>query len=75
MLIAHAVLACLAFVFFFPTGSILIRVASFPGVLWLHAAFQVFGYIVFIAGFGLGVYYAVFDGYVSTLYDVFSVGG
>jgi len=54
-LIAHGVLASLAFVIFFPAGAIAIRLASFPGVVWLHAAFQVFAYIVYIAGFGLGV--------------------
>ena len=58
MLIAHGVLASLAFVILFPSGAIAIRLASFPGVVWLHAAFQVFAYLVYIAGFGLGVYLA-----------------
>ena len=58
MLIAHGVLACLAFVIFFPMGAIAIRLASFPGVVWLHAAFQIFAYLVYIAAFGLGVYIA-----------------
>ncbi|KAH8719184.1 integral membrane protein [Phaeosphaeriaceae sp. PMI808] len=58
MLIAHGVLASLAFVIFFPAGAIAIRLASFPGVVWFHAAFQVFAYLVFIASFGLGVYLA-----------------
>lgn len=58
MLIAHGTLAALAFVIFFPMGSIAIRLASFPGVVWLHAAFQVFAYLVYTAAFGLGVYIA-----------------
>lgn len=58
MLIAHGVLASLAFVILFPSGSIAIRLASFPGIVWLHAAFQVFAYLVYIAAFGLGVYLA-----------------
>lgn len=58
MLIAHGVLASLAFVILFPAGSIAIRLASFPGIVWLHAAFQVFAYLVYIAAFGLGVYIA-----------------
>ncbi|KAH7402255.1 hypothetical protein DE146DRAFT_460671 [Phaeosphaeria sp. MPI-PUGE-AT-0046c] len=58
MLIAHGVLASLAFVILFPAGAIAIRLASFPGIVWLHAAFQVFAYIVYIAAFGLGVYLA-----------------
>lgn len=58
MLIAHGVLASLAFVILFPMGSIAIRLASFPGIIWIHAAFQIFAYIIYIAGFGLGVYLA-----------------
>ncbi|KAF2850182.1 iron reductase domain protein, partial [Plenodomus tracheiphilus IPT5] len=58
MLIAHGVLASLAFVILFPAGAIAIRLASFPGVVWLHAAFQVLAYLVYIAGFVLGVYLA-----------------
>lgn len=58
MLIAHGVLAALAFVIFFPAGAIAIRLASFPGVVWFHAAFQVFAYLVYIVAFGLGVYIA-----------------
>jgi hypothetical protein len=58
MLIAHGVLASLAFVILFPAGSIAIRLASFPGVVWLHAAFQVFAYLIYIAAFGIGVYLA-----------------
>ncbi|KAF2621252.1 iron reductase domain protein [Macroventuria anomochaeta] len=58
MLITHGVLASLAFVILFPAGAIAIRLASFPGVVWFHAAFQVFAYLVYIAAFGLGVYIA-----------------
>jgi hypothetical protein len=58
MLIAHGILASLAFVILFPAGAIAIRLASFPGVVWLHAAFQIFAYLVYIAAFGLGVYLA-----------------
>ena len=58
MLIAHGVLAALAFVILFPAGAITIRLASFPGVIWFHAAFQAFAYLVYIAAFGLGVYLA-----------------
>ncbi|KAJ4360769.1 uncharacterized protein N0V89_001336 [Didymosphaeria variabile] len=58
MIIAHGTLAALAFVIFFPFGAIAIRLASFTGVVWFHAAFQVFAYIVYIAAFGLGIHIA-----------------
>ncbi|CAI6336616.1 unnamed protein product [Periconia digitata] len=55
-LIAHGVLASLAFVIFFPMGSILIRLGSFRGLWIVHGLFQIFAYIVYIAAFGLGIY-------------------
>ncbi|EME89786.1 wall-associated receptor kinase-like protein [Pseudocercospora fijiensis CIRAD86] len=55
-LIAHAVLATLAFGFFFPVGGIMIRLASFRGLWWIHGLFQIFAYILYIAAFALGVY-------------------
>ncbi|KAF2275809.1 uncharacterized protein EI97DRAFT_458823 [Westerdykella ornata] len=58
MLIAHGTLAALAFVILFPAGAIAIRLASFPGLLWVHGAWQVFAYIVYSAAFGLGIYIA-----------------
>lgn len=59
MLIAHGVLASLAFVILFPAGAIAIRLASFPGVVWFHAIFQMLAYLIYIAAFGLGVYIAM----------------
>jgi hypothetical protein len=53
---AHAVLATLAFGFFFPVGGIMIRLASFPGLWWVHGLFQVFGFILYTAAFGIGIW-------------------
>jgi hypothetical protein len=58
MLIAHGVLASLAFVILFPAGAIAVRLASFPGIAWLHSAFQIFAYLIYIAAAGLGIYMA-----------------
>ncbi|KAF2266425.1 hypothetical protein CC78DRAFT_531546 [Lojkania enalia] len=57
IVIAHGVLASLAFVVFFPLGSILIRLGSFPGLWLVHGLFQIFAYMVYIAAFGLGVWF------------------
>jgi hypothetical protein len=59
MLIAHGVLASLAFVILFPSGAIAIRLASFPGIVWLHAGFQILAYMVYTAAFGLGIWLAL----------------
>ncbi|PVI01193.1 hypothetical protein DM02DRAFT_362727 [Periconia macrospinosa] len=56
ILIAHAVMASLAFVIFFPMGAILVRLSSFPGTWLLHGIFQVFAYLVYTAAFGIGVW-------------------
>jgi len=56
--IAHGVLASLAFVILFPFGAIGIRLLSFPGLIWVHAAIQALSYVVFIVAFGLGIYMA-----------------
>ncbi|KAF2873974.1 hypothetical protein BDV95DRAFT_317660 [Massariosphaeria phaeospora] len=55
-LIAHGVLAALAFVVFFPLGSILIRLGSFRGAWIVHASFQIFAYTLYIAAFGIGIW-------------------
>ncbi|KAI4856553.1 hypothetical protein E4T45_01983 [Aureobasidium sp. EXF-8846] len=57
-MIAHGVLASLAFVIFFPFGAISIRLFSFPGLLWFHAVVQIIAYLLFIAAFGIGIYLA-----------------
>lgn len=58
ILLAHGALASLAFVGLFPVGGIVIRVANFTGLIWVHAALQILGVVTYIAAFGLGVYMA-----------------
>lgn len=56
ILIAHGVLAALAFVIFFPIGSILIRLGSFRGLWLVHGLFQIFAYLIYIVAFGIGIW-------------------
>lgn len=56
---AHAILMSLAFVSLFPFGAIIIRCLSFPGLVWVHAATQLFAYAMAIAGLGLGIFIAL----------------
>jgi hypothetical protein len=58
MIKAHAIMACLAFAILFPFGAISIRLLSFPGLVLVHALFQIFAYLIYIIAFGLGVYLA-----------------
>ncbi|KAL8775921.1 MAG: hypothetical protein Q9194_003501 [Teloschistes cf. exilis] len=56
----HGILMGIAFVIFFPAGAILIRLLRSPNAIWIHAATQLFAYTLALAGFGLGVYIAVY---------------
>jgi len=65
ILIAHGVLATLAFVIIFPCGAISMRLLSFPGLLWFHAILQGLGYLSFVVAFGMGIWLATNFGYVG----------
>ena len=59
-IVTHGVIMGLAFAVVFPLGAILIRVASFRGLVWVHAAVQATAYAMALAGLGLGIYIAVY---------------
>ncbi|KUJ19843.1 CBD9-like protein [Mollisia scopiformis] len=56
---AHAILAPIAFVLFFPIGAMAIRLLSFPGLVWVHAGWMTFTYIIVLSSMGMGVWMAV----------------
>ncbi|KAK3713043.1 hypothetical protein LTR37_008728 [Vermiconidia calcicola] len=55
---AHGTLASLAFVAIFPIGAILVRLANFRLLAWTHGGLQIFGYAIFIAAAGIGIFMA-----------------
>ena len=61
---AHGTLASIAFVAIFPIGAILVRLASFRQLAWTHGALQIFGYAIFIAAAGIGIFMAVGRNYL-----------
>jgi hypothetical protein len=73
MLIAHGVMAALAMVIFFPFGAIMIRLMSFPGLVWFHAVFQVLAFVVYLVAFGLGIYIANSMGYLSQYHPIIGI--
>jgi hypothetical protein len=68
---AHAALASLAFLFFFPIGAIIIRVIPGKAGVYLHALMQFFAYCVFIAATGMGIWLATYVRF--TYYDLVSL--
>lgn len=62
---AHGVMATIAFAILFPLGAIIIRALSFRGLVWVHAAVQVFSYIVALAVMGLGIFIVMHESHFS----------
>jgi len=54
----HGFIMCAAFIGGYPLGAFLIRLASFRGLIWIHAGVQILTYLGTILGLGLGVYIA-----------------
>lgn len=67
---AHAILGPIAFVLFYPVGAIAIRVMSFPGLLWLHAGWMVFTYILVLVSMGLGIQIAITTQQLDTTHSI-----
>ena len=61
---AHGILGAAAFVLLFPSGSIVMRIFNFKGLIWLHVGLQVLGYLVALALMETGVWIAVNNGEV-----------
>jgi hypothetical protein len=53
VLMAHAILLPLAFVVFHPLGAMAIRISSFKGLVWLHAGWMIFTYLMVLGGMSL----------------------
>jgi hypothetical protein len=62
----HGSLMGIAFLGFYPFAALLMRVAHFPYVVWVHAALQGFAMLIMYAGLGCGIWFAKADG---SLYD------
>ncbi len=67
ILIAHAVLASVAWAFFFPMGAIMLRLnIQSPIMLKLHIFLQTFAYLIYVAAAGMGIWLTL---YTSRYYD------
>lgn len=73
MIMAHGVMASLAFVGLFPIGGILIRAASFTGLVWVHAVLQVLAFLIYIAAFGIGIYVAMNSQYLTRAHPIIGI--
>lgn len=69
----HGVFAATAFALFFPLGAILIRVATFPGIMWVHAAIQMFAWALFATAFGLGLYFGIIRDILNKTHPIIGI--
>ncbi len=70
VVVAHAVLASVSWVVFFPLGAVLMRMMSGPNTIWLHAAVQGFSTIVFTAAMGMGIWMARVTDSLNTYHPI-----
>ncbi|KAI9763461.1 MAG: hypothetical protein M1840_000475 [Geoglossum simile] len=54
---AHCIVMSLTFLVLLPIGAILMRVLSFPSLVYIHAIAQLFSLTLALSGFALGVWY------------------
>ncbi|KAI9707917.1 MAG: hypothetical protein M1820_004336 [Bogoriella megaspora] len=73
IMIAHGVMASLAFVILMPFGAIGVRLFSFPGAIWLHAAWQILSYALYIVAFGMGVWMAKNLSYLDKYHPIIGI--
>ncbi|KAG4416644.1 hypothetical protein IFR04_010224 [Cadophora malorum] len=75
---AHAILAPIAFVLFYPLGAIGIRILSFKSLVYMHAGWMMFTYLIVLASMGMGVWMAVLRGQMGEAHSIIGlvvVGG
>ncbi|PNS15147.1 hypothetical protein CAC42_8148 [Sphaceloma murrayae] len=73
MLLAHGVMMSLAFAFMMPFGSTLIRLFKFRGTAWIHGGWQIAAYLVALGGFGIGVWFAYVEGYLTEAHPIIGI--
>lgn len=70
---AHGVLGCLAFAFFFPVGGILLRLLPGRLAVWVHALWQVLGWLAALVTLGMGVWMAKGTEYIETYHAIVGI--
>jgi hypothetical protein len=63
---AHATLAPISFVLFFPSGAMAIRILSIKNLVYYHAGWMVFTYMIVLASLGMGVWMSVVSDQLDT---------
>jgi len=64
--IAHGVLMGIAVVLFFPIGAIITRLSKSRHMMWIHVGCQISGLIVFLGGFGTGIWTCIIHDEVNS---------
>jgi hypothetical protein len=70
IVMAHAILAPVAFVLFFPIGAMIIRIGDVRNLIWIHAGWMGFTYMLALASMGMGIWIAVTTKQLNTTHAV-----
>lgn len=70
VLIAHGVLGPIAFAVFYPLGAMAIRLFHFKGLVWMHAGWMVFTYLIVLTVMGLGIWMAIETHQIGTYHPI-----
>jgi hypothetical protein len=68
--IAHGVLMGIATVLLFPIGAIITRLSKSRHTMWIHVGCQISGLIVFLGGFGTGIWASIVHDEVNSHHDL-----
>lgn len=70
---AHATMLSIAFVIFFPLGAIGLHVLRMKNLVWYHAGWMVFLFMMVLAGLGMGVWMAVVSDQLDRTHSVIGI--
>jgi hypothetical protein len=72
-LMAHAILAPIAFVLFFPIGAMIIRIGNVRNLIWIHAGWMGFTYLIALGSIGIGIHIALTTQKLSTTHAILGI--
>lgn len=71
--LAHAVIGPIAFVLLYPLGAMTIRMLNFKNVVWFHAGWMAFTYLLVLTTLGLGIWMAIVSDQLNNYHAIIGI--
>jgi hypothetical protein len=71
--LAHDAISPLVFALLMPMGAVMVHIFKFRGVLWFHAGWMVFNYILSLAALGTGIYVAFYIRLMNSAHAIIGI--